>query len=187
MANQLDGYAFVPHNTYDQYREFCLSTGVNCDYAYGNQCMDTIMLLYYQYGLRLQAGPYGYAYETFANKRWQNTAGPFISYEGANNIKRGDILVFNAYGSYYTGHIAFADEDYHGGNTIRILGQNQGQGIGWGAASNIINYSLSIFLGGFRNTNWQGSDPGPSPSDNPVSEFGSGFPWAIYTHKIRKR
>ena len=186
MAGQLNGYAFVPNGTYDQFRGYLLNTGVNVDYAWGNQCMDTIMLLYYQYGFRLQAGPIGYAYEVWTNKRWQNSVGPFTSYEGRENIKRGDILVFNAYGSYYTGHIALADEDYHGGNTIRILGQNQGQGIGWGCASNVINYSIWNFLGGFRNNIWT-STPPPTPPTPGESDKDDKFPWAVFTHKIRKR
>ena len=186
MAGQLNGYALVPNATYDQFRSYCLNTGVNVDYAYGNQCMDTIMLLYYQYGLWLRAGPYGYAYETFTNYRWQNSVGPFQSYTGANNIKRGDVVVFAAHGAYFTGHIAFADEDYHGGNTIRIMGQNQGQGIGWGAASNIINYNLGLFLGGFRNTRWDQAPPTPPPTPGTDSESDN-FPWAVFTRKIRSR
>ena len=48
MAQQLNGYAIVPNGTYNQFRAYCVSHGVNVDYAYGNQCMDTVMLLYYQ-------------------------------------------------------------------------------------------------------------------------------------------
>lgn len=185
---QLNGYAIVPNGTYDQFRSFCLSTGVNVDYAWGNQCMDTVMLLYYQYGFWLRAGPYGYAYETFTNYRWANSVGPFQSYTGANNIKRGDVLVFAAHGAYYTGHIAFADEDYHGGGTIRIMGQNQGQGIGWGASSNIIDYNIGLFIGGFRNVNW---DHAPTPPPTPPTPGGGSrdnkYPWAVFTRKIRSR
>lgn len=186
MAGQQNGYRIVPHATYNQFRAYTLSTGVNVDYAYGNQCMDTIMLLYYQYGKRLRAGPYGYAYETWTNYRNQNTTPPFISFTGASNIKRGDILVFRAHGAYYTGHIAIADEDYRGGATIRILGQNQGQGIGTGCASNLINYNISYFLGGFRNRDWQSTPPGPTPpTPGPSSNFKQGFPWYIYNKKFR--
>ena len=186
MANQQQGYRIVPHNTYDQYRAYCLSTGINVDYAYGNQCMDTIMNLYYQYGKRLRAGPNGYAYETWTNYRNQNTTQPFTSFTGASNIKRGDILVFRAHGAYYTGHIAIADEDYRGGATIRILGQNQGQGISPGCASNLINYNISYFLGGFRNSEWQSTPPGPTPpTPGPSSNFKQGFPWFIYNKKFK--
>lgn len=187
MAQQLNGYAIVPNGTYNQFRAYCVSHGVNVDYAYGNQCMDTVMLLYYQYGFRLRAGPNGYAYETWTNYRWQNSVGPFQSFTGARNIKRGDVLVFKAHGAYYTGHIAFADEDYKGGATIRIMGQNQGQGTGWGAASNVINYNISYFIGGFRNVKWQTTPPTPPPTPTPVSSFGEGFPWAVFTHKFRSR
>lgn len=183
MAGQQQGYRIVPHNTYEQYRAYCLSTGINADFAFGNQCMDTIMNLYYQYGQTLRAGPIGYAYEVWTNRRWQNNVFPFQMFEGARNIKRGDIVVFRAHGAYYTGHIAIADEDYNGGATIRILGQNQGQGIGWGAASNLINYNISYFIGGFHNTEWRSPEP---PTPGPIFKRTGNFPWVLYANKLRK-
>ena len=183
MAGQQQGYRIVPHNTYDQYRSYCLANGINCDYMFGNQCMDTIMNLYYQYGQSLKAGPNGYAYEVWTNRRWQNNVFPFQMFDEPRSIKRGDILVFNHHGAYYTGHIALADEDYRGGSTIRILGQNQGQGIGWGCASNVINYSIGLFIGGFHNKEWS-TTPDPEPTGGSKERK---FPWAVFTRKIRKR
>lgn len=186
MAEQVNGYRIVPNGTFEQFRSYILTHAVNVDYAFGNQCMDVIMLLYYQYGFRLRAGPNGYAYETWTNYRWQNSVGPFQSFTGANNIKKGDVLVFKAHGAYYTGHIALANENYKGGSTIQIVGQNQGQGSGWGAGSNIINYNISYFIGGFRNVKWQTTPPPTPPSPTPTKKKG-GFPWAVFTRKIRKR
>lgn len=186
MAQQVNGYRLVPNGTFEQFRSYILTHAVNVDYAFGNQCMDVIMLLYYQYGFRLQAGPQGYAYEVWTNRRWQNSVGPFQSYTGAKNIKKGDVLVFNHHGAYYTGHIALANEDYKGGSTIQIVGQNQGQGSGWGAGSNIINYNISYFLGGFRNAKWQTTPPTP-PTPTPKTYRKGKFPWAIYARKLRSR
>ena len=186
MAEQVNGYRLVPNGTFEQFRSYILTHGINVDYAYGNQCMDVIMLLYYQYGFRLRAGPNGYAYETWTNYRWQNSVGPFQSFTGAKNIRKGDVLVFKAHGAYYTGHIALANQDYNGGSTIQIVGQNQGQGSGWGASSNIINYNISYFIGGFRNVKWTSTPPTP-PTPTPSKTVDHGFPWAVFTRKIRKR
>lgn len=181
MAFQQNGYALVPHLTYDEYRFYCLGTGINVDYSYGNQCWDSCALLWYQYGLRLATGPRGYASECWTVSRNANARGPFKLITRREEIKRGDILVFNGHGSYYTGHICFADEDYHG-NYIRCLGQKQGQGIRPGTPSNIINSSLTWFLGAFRNTNWRIVPPTPTPTKTK-----SNFPWVLYSEKLRQK
>lgn len=191
MAQQQNGYTTVPHSTYDQYRSYALSHGVNVDYSasggYGNQCWDICALLWFQYGLRLQTGN-GYAYGCWTLMRNQNAKPPFTLVTRKEDIKRGDVLVFNKYGSFYTGHIGFADENYHG-NTIRLLGQNQGQGSSWGTPSNVKNWSLKYFLGGFRNTKWSSTPPTPPPptppTPGPSSNFKQGFPWFIYNKKFK--
>ena len=194
MAQQLNGPAIVPHSTYNEFRQYCLTHGVNFDYIFGNQCVDTPKLLWYQYGLTLETGN-GYAYGCWTQRRAHNSRSPFISIYNKSEVKRGDCLVFNRHGSYNAGHICFADEDYHGGSRIRVLGQNQGQGTGKGKASNVINYSWSYFLGAFRNTKWSSTPPtpptppppGPQPGPSPTSDFGKKFPWFIYTNRIRNK
>lgn len=189
MASQLNGYAIVPHSTYNEYRAYCLSHGVNCDRLYGNQCVDTPKLLWWQYGKSLQTGN-GYAYGIWTLRRNKNAVGPFKLIYNKSDVKRGDIVVFNHHGSYTAGHIGFADENYKGGRTIRLLGQNQGQGTGSGKASNVINHSMTYFLGAFRNTKWSssptppppGPQPGPQPGPSPTSEF-KRFPWYLYNNK----
>ena len=92
--------------------------------------------------------------------------------------------MFAPSGLNYTGHICFADEDYNGTDIISCLGQNQGQGIGWGTPSNIVNNNLRVFLGAFRNINWKGSEPTPpTPS---IVKKGS-FPWVLYSEKFRTK
>lgn len=189
MAAQQNGYVIVPHNTYDQFRSYALTHGVNVDYRWGNQCWDICALLWYQYGLRLITRPQGngVAYQCWTISRDLNARGPFKKVYNKTDIKRGDCLVFNQHGSYRTGHIAFADENYNGTNNLHIMGQNQGQGSGWGAASNIWNSPLTYFLGAFRNDNWDNVPPTPPPTPpTPGADTKSNFPWVLYQSKFRR-
>ena len=183
MAFQQNGYAIVPEAiTYDQWRGYLLTHGVNVDWAFGNQCWDSCALLWYQYGLRLETGN-GYAYGCWTYRRDQNARPPFIQITNLSDVKRGDCIVFNREGSFYTGHIAFADEDYNGGPYIKCLGQNQGQGIDPGTPSIVVSLNVRTFLGAFRNTKWV-SQPEPEPT--PVSKRVKRFPWVLYANKLRK-
>ena len=99
-------------------------------------------------------------------------------------IRRGDCIVFAPSGGlYYTGHICFADENYNGTDTLKCLGQNQGQGTGWGKASNIVELNLTRFLGAFRNSNWEST--GPIVSVKAVRES-KRFPFVLYSRKFRQ-
>lgn len=195
MAEQVNGYRKLLVNQYDTYnhwRDFCLTHGINVDFSFGNQCWDSPALLWYQYGLRLETGN-GLAYGCYALRRNQNAVFPFIKVGDDSQsamsrkklIKRGDCLVFAPSGLNYTGHICFADEDYNGTDTISCLGQNQGQGIGWGIASNIVNNNLRVFLGAFRNTNWKSVDPTPPTPTG--FEHKKEFPWVLYSQKFRTK
>ena len=113
--------------------------------------------------------------------RNQNARPPFIQIPNVNEIKRGDIVVFNRAGSFYTGHIGYADEDYNGSGRINILGQNQGQGTASGTPSNVVNFSIANILGAFRNTNWK-----PAPQPTPTTKK-SHFPWVLYSKKFRNK
>lgn len=188
MAFQQNGYTFIPEVvTYDQWRNYALTHGVNVDWAYhggyGNQCWDICALLWYQYGLRLETGN-GYAYGCWTLMRNVNARGPFVQVVGKENIKRGDCIVFDRHGSWYTGHIGFADEDYNGSNIIKCLGQNQGQGTSYGTPSNVTSQSLTWFLGGFRNTNWKPAPPEPTIGGATTPDD-KRFPWVLYANKLR--
>jgi hypothetical protein len=174
---QYDGYRQVPHDSYNAWRTATLGNGFNVDYYSGNQCWDLPALLYFQYGRRLETRPggYGTAADCWNVSRAVNSQYPFISLTGKENIKRGDILVWNSTSFTATGHIAFADEDYNGTNYLNCLGQNQGQGSS--APSNIANLSLDNFLGIFRNTEWIAPEP-PTPS----AKKKKGFPWVVAWH-----
>lgn len=183
MAYQQNGYTLVSEaRSYDEWRGYLLSHGVNVDWSYGNQCWDSCALLWHQYGRRLETGLLGYAYECWTISRFVNSGGPFTQVIGIENVKRGDCVVFDKYGSYVTGHIAFADEDYNGSGYLKCLGQNQGQGIGWGTPSNVVSLGVFNFLGGFRNSNWQ-KEPEPEPPA--PAKASKKFPWVLYARKLR--
>lgn len=185
MALQQNGYAIIPGITvsYDTWRAYALTHGVNVDWWYGNQCWDICALLWFQYGLRLQTGPVGAAYECWTVSRDVNARGPFIQIPNLGDVKRGDVVVFAGYGSYWTGHIGFADEDYNGSGYMSVLGQNQGQGVGYGTPSNVVTMGMANFLGAFRNTNWKSS---PEPTPTPTTKKKDKFPWVLYARKFRQ-
>lgn len=187
MAFQQNGYVLVPEAvTYEQWRGYLLTHGVNVDWAYGNQCWDSCALLWFQYGLRLQTGPNHAAYECWMASKDVNARTPFTAIVGIQNVKKGDCVVFNRTGSFWTGHIAFADEDYNGSGYLRILGQNQGQGISSGTPSIVINYPVGGFLGAFRNTRWEHT-PTPQPTPTPTTHKKKRFPWVLYARKLRSQ
>ena len=156
------GYVYVPHATYQQWRDATLYNGYDLDGKFGEQCWDYPALLYRQYGLTLvtKAGGGG-ARDCWTVSRVANSKPPFTSHTGKTNIKRGDILVF---GLGKWGHIGFADENYNPStpNQIWLLGQNQ-EGTGTGSPVSRKRYYLTTFLGIFRNSNWQGTPPTPHP------------------------
>ena len=178
MALQTNGYVRLlssQYNTYDDYRNYCLTHGINVDFSAGNQCWDSLALLWYQYGRYLVTRPSGNgsAYMCWTISKKINAQPPFIAVEGVQNIKRGDILVFNKSSWSNHGHICLADADYsqrvyeRGAWRLPCVGQNQGQGISSGTPSNIVKQNLSSFLGIFRNTNWTTTPPTP-----PTPEMG---------------
>ena len=174
------GPTIVPHATYDEFRNAVLGNGYDMDGWYGPQCWDGADLIWYQYGLTLYTGPQGYAYECWSVSRSRNAVLPFTDiYTGVQGIKRGDIVVFGPTSDNPAGHIGYADEDYNGGSTFNLLGQNQGPGSGInGLPFNIWPVAYSQVIGAFRNTYWQGVVP-PTPSQKKK------FPWVLVARKFR--
>lgn len=186
MAEQVSGRQKIlagQYDTYEHWRTYALTHGVNVDFSYGNQCWDICCLLWLQYGLFLYTGPKGFAYECYTVSRDRNAVLPFSKVERKSDIKKGDCLVFVPSGLNYTGHICFADEDYNGTDSLKCLGQNQGQGISWGTPSNVVTLSLARLVGAFRNKNWEEEpEPVPHVTKKPQAK---GFPWQIYARKFR--
>lgn len=157
---QYNGYVPIAHNTYDTWKQAVLFNGFNVDFYAGNQCFDLCSLLWWQYGLTLvtKAGG-GVAADCWLVSRYVNAQPPFSLVEDVHDIKRGDIIVWNRSSSSATGHIGFADENYHG-NTIQVLNQLPSK-YGINGTVHVDTWRLGTFLGAFRNNNWQGTPPEP--------------------------
>ena len=169
------GYRQVEHNTYDSWRTATIGNRYDVDNYPASQpymCWDYCALLYFQYGRTLftRTGG-GTAADCWNISRQANSQPPFISLVGKQNIRRGDMLVFDVTPTSSTGHIGFADEDYNGTDTIALLSEN------WNGNTtvHVANKSLSNFLGIFRNTKWF-SGPTPEPTARTKKR---NFPWPV--------
>lgn len=191
-----NGYVNVPHTTYDEWRNATLNNGYDVDGSYGCQCWDFASLFWWNVGF-----PQGYpritdssAY-TMWNLREQNKVYNGTEYfdliYNLNDIKRGDIIVYNYFSGNPYGHVGFADEDYaswHAENPssfeFPILSENN-QGTpdpAGGAYANIHGYDTRLFLGAFRYKEW-----GHSPPTPPVSRKKTKFKWVLYANKLRAK
>lgn len=176
----------VAHGSYDAFRDAVNGRWFDVDGMYGAQCWDGVDLLYQQpdVGQYLTTANTGRVKDCWLNgtARATNGSGHFTTISGKENIKKGDIIVFNTYSSWYgrTGHIGFANEDYNGTEYISLLSQNFGSGSNpyTGKAFNIMNaYLGSAFLGIFRYDAWDNpTPPGPTPTTETKKKH---FPWAV--------
>lgn len=173
---QYNGYYSIAHSSYSEWKAVTLGNGYNVDASYGNQCWDYCAELWYQYGLTLYTGPGGNAKECWTVSRNRNARGPFRMVSGKENILKGDVLVFDSNTTTGTGHICFADEDYSEGMTvIKTLGQMPAV-YGLNGTVHVDNFSLNKFLGIFRNSEWDGTPPSPTPATEWKEEP---FPWPV--------
>lgn len=178
---------YVPHATYDEFRNAVNGHGYDMDGYYGYQCWDGVDLLYEQ----SDVGQYLYTGITFGGQGLAKECWTYIQARNLNGsghfeivgsspllIKKGDILVFNTYTGWYgtAGHIGFANEDYNGTDYISLLSQNFGSGANptTGKPFNIMNaYLGTAFLGAFRYKPW--AQPTPPVEEKKKRKF----PWAI--------
>lgn len=174
---QYNGYVSIPHSSYDEWKNATLGNGYNADGQFGNQCWDYCAELWHQYNLTLytKTGGGGAA-DCWLISRAKNAKFPFITVEGVENIKRGDVIVWNRSASSSSGHIALADEDYNGTNRIRTLGQVPSLH-GQNGVVSLDGLSLNSFLGVFRNQNWSSTPPSPHSVKKK-----DGFPFVIAKH-----
>ena len=174
---QIYGYVPVAHGSYNQWRFATLGNAYNVDFRFGNQCWDYCALLYWQYNLTLitKAGG-GVAADCWNYSRAANSRTPFISLTGKENIKRGDIIVWNKSSTSSTGHIAIADENYRG-NKIWVLNQNPTLHGIYGSVHRD-ELKLDNFLGIFRNTLWTDSPEPPTPTPTTQNRRKK-FPWSV--------
>ena len=162
------GCVSIPHGSYQEWRDATLGNGYDLDGWWGEQCWDYCAIFYRQYNLTLYTGD-GTAAGCWLLMRGMNAVMPFVEVTRVQDIKRGDILVFARTPSNYAGHICFADSDYsqsyvdgQGIRRLPCLGQNQ-TGTGSGSPASVNDLNIGEFIGGFRNTYWQGT-PEPTPS-----------------------
>lgn len=183
-------YPQYPHNSYDEFRNAVNGLFIDLDGLYGAQCWDGACLIYVQNDINqylytgITFGGQGYAKEcwTYPEARALNGSGHFSLVYNKEDIKKGDIIVFDSTSYSVTGHIAYANEDYNGTNTISCLGENQGAGSNptTGKAFSINNLNLGTFLGAFRLDMWI------RPSPTPTRKRGK-FPWVLYARKLRSK
>lgn len=188
------GYVSVGYNTYNEWETNTNGNGYDVDGYYGCQCWDFISLFYYNIGF-----PTGYPILTNSNMytMWNNRL-QNIAYNGTtyfdlitnvNDIKQGDIIVFNYTGSNPYGHAGFATIDYSNWTPdpnqpyeFPILSENNGgtpdpQG---GAYVNIHGYDIRLFLGAFRYKGWVVTPIGITRKPSKTK-----FPFVLYARKFR--
>ena len=179
------GYVDVPHSTYDEWRSNTIGNEYDLDGQYGCQCWDYASLFWRNVGFSAgypQTGN-GYAYGCWTERRYVNAGNEFDLIELLSLVKKGDIVVLDKgrFTGDVSGHIAFADEDYQGGNTLRLVGQNQenpSASVGYKVTAD--NMSVTKFLGAFRYKGWEQPTP-PTPTTKKHK-----FPWFIYSRKLNQ-
>lgn len=186
------GYVDVPHSSYSEWRSNTLNNGYDIDGSYGCQCWDFASLFWRNVGF-----PAGYPHITSSsaytmwnlreeNKSYNGTQYFDLIYN-LEDVKQGDIIVYNYFSGNPYGHVGFANEDYatwHTNNPssyeFPILSENN-QGTpdpSGGAYVNVHGYDTRLFLGAFRYKNWHTTPPSPTTNRKH-------FPWVLYARKLR--
>ena len=184
----------VDISSFDAFKNATLGNGYDIDGYYGYQCWDYGALLWgnigryghqgtpYNYPY-LSTGGTGYAYGIWL-ARTGNATDQFELIFNLSDVKKGDLVILDK-GRFVgdtSGHDAYADEDYNGTNTLRLLGQNQeNPSATVGHVVTLDNMDVSKFLGAFRFKQWIAPPPPPPP----VQRKKSKFPWVLYANKLR--
>lgn len=184
------GPVSVDVSSYSAFRSAVIGNGYEFDYLYGCQCVDLAKVLNYNLGYSPPyydtggAGGVGYAYGgwTVPSARNFNASQCQLVYN-LSDVKRGDLVIFNGSTDFPSGHVALADEDYNGGDTLKCLGQNQSSGEilpEGGTVVTSVDVGISLFLGAFRYNAWSDT---PIP---PIFRRGQ-FPWHLISRKKRNK
>lgn len=195
----INGYVGIPHDSYLAWKTATNGNGYNADGYYGCQCWDLTAEFWYNVGFPQgypHTGPNHYAEECWDVSRYANASYNGTTYfdliTSINDVKQGDVIVWNGTTAYPTGHIGFADEDYDGSGYMAVLGQNQGTGgtpppvfpQDGGSTANVKRLSVSNFAGAFRYRDWQHTPPTPTVQAKPKVKR---FPWVLYANKLRNK
>lgn len=164
----LGAYVYAPTDTYEHFKDYTIGKCWNVDGAYGAQCWDLGALFWMNYttnGRSLDTCGTGAARGAWDCKE-KNAGTEFDLIYDKTKVKKGDWIITSG-GKW--GHVCEAAGPYNNGY-VACLGQNQGGSScpGGGAATNIINLSLSTFSGAFRPKTYEEPDPTPTPT--PVSD-----------------
>lgn len=159
----LGAFIYAPTETFTAFKDYTLGNCYNVDGHYGAQCWDLASLFFMNYtedGRVLSTCGTGSAKGAW-NCKEQNAGSEFELIYDAKDLQAGDWIIF---GSGQYGHVGMALGSYNNGY-ISLLGQNQGGGWceGGGSSTNIINISLSSFLGAFRPKTYIKAEPEPTP------------------------
>lgn len=164
-ASEEDGRGAY-HNT-KTYLDYYHSVGIgNCiNNSFGAQCFALANDFWQNYaGRALSSCGTGAAKGTL--KCYSENAGnDFVMVWDAKDLQPGDWVVFTS-GTW--GHIGMA-MGYNNNGYISLFGQNQGGGYcaKGGAATNVVNISLSSFGGAFRPKTYIKPNPEPTPTPTP--------------------
>lgn len=190
------GYVTIPHDTYAVWKLNTLGNGYDYDGSYGCQCWDFVAEFWPNVGF-----PQGYPHidQSSAYRMWyyrdMNATYNGVTYfdliYNLNEVKQGDIIVYDQFPANPYGHVGFADEDYatwHANNPssyeFPILSENNGgtPDPAGGAYVNVHGYDTRLFLGAFRYRAWN-----VAPVQISAKPSKKRFPWVLYANKLRDK
>ena len=158
-------YIWAPTESPQAFRDYTYGGCWNSDLAWGAQCWDLADIYFQNYaGRNFSTCGTGAAKGSWNCKEY-NAGDEFELIYDATALQAGDWVIFGA-GQY--GHVGMALGGYNNGY-VALLGQNQGGKTceGGGSAANIINISLSSFVGAFRPKSYIKPEPQPVPEPTP--------------------
>ena len=173
-------------SSYDGFRTDALlrasqGLGYDVDGWYGYQCWDLAAELWMNIpefqnsGYWPHTGPNSAAEECWTVSKTANAGNSFDLIYNLSDVKRGDVIVIGSSPISSVGHIAFADEDYSGGTSMNLLGQNQvNPSAVYGHIPTVTSVGVSAyFLGAFRYKEWA------TPVRVKTTEERKHFPWPV--------
>ena len=183
-----NSYVSIPHSSYGEWKLYTLNNQYDVDNFPSEQpyqCWDFTAEFWYNLGYGTgwpHTGPHGAAYECWTVSRNDNAGVQFDLITNLNDVKQGDVMVYDQFTGNEWGHIGFANQDYATWTPdpsqpyeFPILSQNNSANY-----VNVKGYDTRLFLGAFRLKVW---NPSPSPTQENVKRF----PWALYANKLRNR
>ena len=154
-------YIYAPTDNPIAFKDYVIGGCWNTDGYYGAQCWDLADLFFQNYaGRNFSTCGTGAAKGAWNCKEY-NAGDEFELIYNKEDLQAGDWVIFSS-GKY--GHVGMAMGSYNNGY-VSLLGQNQGGSSceGGGSAANIINISLSGFVGAFRPKSYIKPEPTPAP------------------------